>query len=49
MGKWGWFFQQIVLDANYSFYYQQDIGGSKCECPPGFTGDGVKSCEGERY
>ncbi|CAL5358111.1 unnamed protein product [Camellia sinensis] len=23
-----------------------DIGDSKCVCPPGFKGDGVKSCEG---
>ncbi|OVA11702.1 EGF-like calcium-binding domain [Macleaya cordata] len=22
-----------------------DIGGSKCQCPPGFKGDGLKNCE----
>ena len=41
-------FQQIDLDVNSSFYYQQDIDGGKCECPPGFKGDGVKSCKGKR-
>lgn len=24
----------------------QDDGNVKCSCPPGFKGDGVKSCEG---
>nr|CAN79862.1 hypothetical protein VITISV_021998 [Vitis vinifera] len=38
----------IDLDVNSSFYYQQDIDGGKCECPPGFKGDGVKSCKGKR-
>lgn len=30
------------------FCCHQDIGDSKCVCPPGFKGDGVKSCEGEK-
>lgn len=24
------------------------IGDSQCKCPPGFKGDGIKSCEGEK-
>ncbi|KAE8670011.1 Vacuolar-sorting receptor 1 [Hibiscus syriacus] len=24
-----------------------DDGNNKCECPPGFKGDGIKTCEGE--
>lgn len=27
--------------------FEQDAGDGKCQCPPGFKGDGVKSCEGE--
>jgi hypothetical protein len=27
---------------------EQDNGEVKCQCPPGFKGDGVKSCEGKR-
>lgn len=28
--------------------FQQDSADGKCTCPPGFKGDGVKSCEGKR-
>lgn len=31
-----------------SCFSEQDDGGVKCKCPPGFKGDGVKSCEGKR-
>ena len=41
-------FQQSDLDINSSFCCQQDIDDGKCECPPGFKGDGVKSCIGKR-
>lgn len=27
---------------------EQDKGDGKCVCPPGFKGDGVKSCVGKR-
>lgn len=27
---------------------QQDSADGKCTCPPGFKGDGVKSCAGKR-
>lgn len=27
---------------------QQDNEERKCTCPPGFKGDGIKTCEGQR-
>lgn len=24
----------------------QETGDNKCQCPPGFKGDGIKNCEG---
>lgn len=32
-----------------SVCFEQDSENGKCQCPPGFKGDGVKSCVGEKY
>ncbi|XP_077233793.1 vacuolar-sorting receptor 3-like [Tasmannia lanceolata] len=34
-----------ATQAGNTFSACQDIGDKKCQCPPGFTGDGVKSCK----
>jgi hypothetical protein len=38
--------------SHFFFFFlnlcEQDNGEVKCQCPPGFKGDGVKSCEGKR-
>lgn len=30
------------------YFSEQDNGEVQCQCPHGFKGDGVKSCEGKR-
>lgn len=30
-----------------NFYHLQESGQTKCQCPTGFRGDGINSCEGE--
>lgn len=39
---------EIKFDIILWFQWEQDKGDSKCVCPPGFKGDGVKSCVGKR-
>lgn len=40
----------LVVDSGFQIItltiLKQDNGNVKCSCPPGFKGDGVKSCEG---
>lgn len=47
---------EILLDCKpietellHDLLWEQDNGGVKCQCPTGFSGDGVKNCEGEGY
>lgn len=45
------FFKKNLSESKLSFescFSEQDDGGVKCKCPPGFKGDGVNSCEGKR-
>lgn len=39
---------EIKLNVILWFYWEQDKENGKCVCPPGFKGDGVKSCVGKR-
>lgn len=45
-------FQGPYLENTFNvilwFLWEQDKGDGKCVCPPGFKGDGVKSCVGKR-
>ena len=41
------FFVLVKISLCSDQGFEQDIGDGKCQCPPGFKGDGVKSCEGE--
>lgn len=36
-----------VISANSCPWWVQDTGDSKCKCPPGFKGDGIKTCAGK--
>lgn len=36
-----------VILPNSCFWSVQDTGDSKCMCPHGFKGDGIKTCDGK--
>ncbi|KAE8725635.1 Vacuolar-sorting receptor 1 [Hibiscus syriacus] len=35
----------VGINRRMDIHTLHDIGDAKCQCPPGFKGDGVKSCE----